>query len=51
VGREPPPVNQTQYLLPVIPLNESAAESWDTLEEVGIFGPLVLYSQIVLIID
>uniref|UniRef100_A0A8C7LJL4 Syntaxin 17 n=1 Tax=Oncorhynchus mykiss TaxID=8022 RepID=A0A8C7LJL4_ONCMY len=33
VGREPPPVNQTQLLLPVIPLNESAAESWDTLEE------------------
>uniref|UniRef100_A0A4W5PJP9 Uncharacterized protein n=1 Tax=Hucho hucho TaxID=62062 RepID=A0A4W5PJP9_9TELE len=51
VGREPPPVNQTQLLLPVIPLNESAAESWDTLEEVGIFVALVLYSQIVLIID
>lgn len=33
MGREPPPVNQTQLLLPVIPLNESAAESWDTLEE------------------
>uniref|UniRef100_A0AAZ3P4S5 Syntaxin-17 n=1 Tax=Oncorhynchus tshawytscha TaxID=74940 RepID=A0AAZ3P4S5_ONCTS len=33
LGREPPPVNQTQLLLPVIPLNESAAESWDTLEE------------------
>ncbi|XP_064883790.1 syntaxin-17-like isoform X2 [Oncorhynchus nerka] len=33
VGREPPPVNQTQLLLPLIPLNESAAESWDTLEE------------------
>uniref|UniRef100_A0A4W5QPQ0 t-SNARE coiled-coil homology domain-containing protein n=1 Tax=Hucho hucho TaxID=62062 RepID=A0A4W5QPQ0_9TELE len=33
VGREPGPVNQTQLLVPVIPLNESAAESWDTLEE------------------
>ncbi|KAL0985347.1 hypothetical protein UPYG_G00155780 [Umbra pygmaea] len=28
-----PAVTQTQLLLPVIPDNESAAESWDTLEE------------------
>ncbi|KAJ8004947.1 hypothetical protein DPEC_G00141570 [Dallia pectoralis] len=33
LGREPSLVSQTQVLLPVIPHNESAAESWDTLEE------------------
>ncbi|XP_010883013.2 syntaxin-17 isoform X2 [Esox lucius] len=33
LGGEPSHVSQTQLLLPVIPHNESAAESWDTLEE------------------